>query len=324
MNALAHALRRDYRVWIAGAVLVALFTAYIGTHPRGLSMYVLTIWANQGTTLSLVAVGQTFAVLTGGLDLSIGSIMALSNALSSELVNGAPWQIALGLAAVAGVGLACGFVNGCVVVFGRIQPIVATLATGAVFGGLALAVRPIPGGEVSMGLSDALTYDVLGLAPASLVLLVGLVLLVWLPVRNSLVGRGIYAVGSSEGAAFMSGLDTRRAKLVAYSLGGLFGALAGIFHGLVTLSGDATIGFTYTLNSIAAVVIGGTLLTGGTGGVVGSIIGAFILRTIGALMFFAGAPPLAQPLFEGLILVIAVGIGSLQLLRIQNRLQTMP
>jgi ribose transport system permease protein len=121
----------------------------------------------------------------------------------------------------------------------------------------------------------------------------------------------------------MSGVKNNRSKLVAYTLAGFFASLGGLFIGLQTLTGDANIGFSYTLNSIASVVIGGTLLSGGVGGVMGSVIGAFVLRTVNSLMFFAGAPPLAQPLFEGLILLSAVSLGAIHLLRLRNRLDVL-
>ena len=103
----------------------------------------------------------------------------------------------------------------------------------------------------------------------------------------------------------------------------MFAAIGGLFLGFQTFSGDALIGVPYTLNSIAAVVIGGTSLYGGVGGVIGSIFGAYILRTINGVMFFAGAPPLAQPLFEGIILLGAVALAALRVVRIRNRLEVM-
>lgn len=316
-------VKHQYRTLVALSVLVLMFVVFISLHPAGFSMYVLTIWANQGVALSFVAVAQTLAVLTAGLDLSVGAVVAFSNAIASELVNGSSVRVALGILVVLLAGCGCGLINGVLVVYGRIQPIIVTLATGAVYTGFALFIRPISGGHINESLSDALTYDIRGLIPASLVLLFGVLLIIWYPFRRSLLGRGVYAVGSAEAAAYMSGVKIDRSKLAAYTLAGFFASLGGLFIGLQTLTGDATIGFSYTLNSIASVVIGGTLLSGGVGGALGSVIGAFTLRTINSLMFFAGAPPLAQPLFEGLVLLCAVSLGAIHLLRLRNRLDVL-
>jgi ribose transport system permease protein len=129
-------------------------------------------------------------------------------------------------------------------------------------------------------------------------------------------------VGSSEQAAYLSGVPLQRAKFLAYTAAGLLSGLAGLLLSLISLSGEASSpqAGLYTLNSIAAVVIGGTSLYGGTGGMVGSVLGAFVLRTIGDLLFVFDAPALWQPLFEGLILLGAVCVGALHVLRLRNRL----
>ena len=190
---------------------------------------------------------------------------------------------------------------------GRIQPIIATLATGAIFTGIAYLLRPIPGGSIDEDLGDLLTNETFGVIPTSLLLLAGVVLVVWVPFRNSVLGRGCYAAGSSEAAAFLSGVRVGRSRLAAYTLAGLLAACGGLFLALQTLSGDAQVGADYTLKSIAAVVIGGTSLLGGSGGVMGSIFGAYALRAISGLLLFAGVSPLAQPLFEGVVLMVAIG-----------------
>lgn len=314
-------VRHNARTLLALALLAGLLVAFLMIHPRGVSPTVLTAWSNQGVALALVAIGQTIVVLTSGIDISIGAIMALSNCVASELVQGDPIQVALGVAAVLLVGTACGTVNGLIIVYARIQPIVATLATGTIYTGIALLVRPTPGGEVSAGLSDTMTGTLGDLIPTSLIALAVVVTLVWEPLRRSLTGRTLFALGSAEQAAYMSGLSIDKAKVVAYAVAGLFAAMAGLFLGFQTASGDASVGLPYTLNSVAAVVLGGTVLSGGVASVVGTIAGAFMLRTIGSLMFFTGVPPLAQPLFEGLVLICAVALGSVRLLRIRNRLE---
>jgi ribose transport system ATP-binding protein len=302
-------------------VFAMMFFLFSVKQQNGLSVNVLTSLSNKGVVLALVAMAQTLVVLTGGFDLSAGMILTMASCLASVVVNGPPNQVALGVLAVLGSGLAAGAINATVVVFGRIQPIIATLATGAIYFGIALLLRPSPGGEVSEDLSNALTYD-LGGIPTTFLLLVGTLVFVWWPFRDSVVGRSCYAVGSAEGAAYMSGLAIGRSRFAAYSLAGLLAAAGGLALSLISLSGEASAsqGGFYTLNSIAAVAIGGTSLFGGSGGMIGSILGALILRTISDLLFVFNAPALWQPLFQGFILLGAVCLGGLRVLRSKNQL----
>ena len=315
---------RDARATLSAlAVFVLLFALYTLNHPAGFSANVVQTAANKGVLLAFVAVGQTFVVLTAGIDLSVGSVFILADCLASVLVTGTPGHVALGLAAVLAAGLACGLVNGALVVYGRLQPIVATIASGAIYFGLALSLRPEPGGDVDSNLADALTGQLAGGLPASVLVLAAVLLLVWLPFRRSLLGRAVYAVGSAEGSAYLSGLPIRRARLLAYALAGLFSALGGLMLAFFTYSGEAsaTNASTYTLDSIAAIVIGGVSLFGGAGSAVGAVFGALIFRTINDLLFVFDLDPLWQPLFLGLVLLGAVSLGSLRLLRLKNRLE---
>ncbi|MCW6511369.1 ABC transporter permease [Lichenifustis flavocetrariae] len=305
------------------AVFIVIFALYAAKHDGGFTGNVAQTAANKGVLLAFVAIGQCFVVLTAGIDLSVGAVFILADCLASTLVTGSPLAVAFGVVAVLVAGLACGLVNGLIVVYGRLQPIVATIATGAIYFGLALWVRPEPGGDIDSNLADAVTGQLPGGIPSSLVLLLAIILLVWVPFRRSVMGRAVYAVGSSEASAYMSGLPIRRAKLLAYGFAGLFSAVGGLMLSFITYSGEAsaTNASTYTLNSIAAVVIGGVSLFGGAGSAIGAVFGALIFRTINDLLFVFDLDPLWQPLFLGLVLLAAVSFGSLRLLRIRNRLE---
>jgi ribose/xylose/arabinose/galactoside ABC-type transport system permease subunit len=313
-------MSRHRPLLFALAALVVLFAVYIGIHPRGFSVYVVTIWSNQGALLGLAAIAQFFVVLVRGIDLSVGPVVALTNVAASYLLHGGSMQIIAGTLGVLALGAACGLANGAAVVFARVQPIVATLASGAVFGGVALLLRPLPGGTIDDSLSDALTYDIAGV-PTSLVILLALTIAVTLPLRRTRIGLAMCAVGSAEAAAFLTGTRVAAARLVAYALGGVFASLAGLYVAMVTQTGDAGVAPAYTLNSIAAVVLGGVPLSGGLGAPVGAVAGALILKTVSSLMFFSGLPPLAQPFFEGLVLAIAIFIGAAGMLRLRSRLE---
>ncbi|MFT7594958.1 MAG: ribose transport system permease protein [Paracoccaceae bacterium] len=239
-------------------------------------------------------------------------------------------------------GTAFGLMNGLVVVYGRLQPIIATLATGAIAIGLALFVRPQPGGDIDGDLNWALTnslfdfaetyhlfddgnahwFQIIAWIPVPLIILFGVLVLVWVPFRRSITGRTVYAIGSAEGAAYMSGLPVARAKIPAFTLAGFFAGCGGLFLAIQTSSGNADISQagSYTLNSIVAVVIGGTSLMGGIGGAVGSMIGALILRVISFYFRILSIDPLLQSLVEGIVLLAAVSLGALRTMRVKNRL----
>jgi ribose transport system permease protein len=236
--------------------------------------------ANKGVLLALVAMAQTFVVITAGIDLSVGAVMVLTNCLASWIVVGTATSATLGVLAVLLTGLGCGAINGLIVIYGRLQPIVATIATGAAFFGIALLLRPVPGGDVYSPVADALTGKIFDVAPASLVALAIVVLVLWIPYSRSTIGRAAYAVGSSESAAYMSGVPVGAAKFFAYVLSGLAASLGGLFLTFVTYSGEASAANanTYTLFSIAAVVLGGVSLFGGSGSAIGAIFGALMFR----------------------------------------------
>ena len=305
---------------------VVMFVIYTSNHPAGFSANVAQTAANKGVLLALVAMAQTFVVITAGIDLSVGAVFVLTNCLASWIVVGTAATATLGVLGVLLTGLACGAINGLIVIYGRLQPIVATIASGAVFFGLALLLRPVPGGDVYGPLADALTGRIFGVLPASLAALVVVVLLVWIPYSRSVIGRAAYAVGSSESAAYMSGVPVDAAKFFAYVLSGLTAALGGLFLTFVTYSGEASAanGNTYTLFSIAAVVLGGVSLFGGSGSAIGAIFGALMFRTIGDLLFVFNFDPLWQPLFQGLVLLAAVCVGSAKVFQVRNRLELFP
>ena len=360
------AIRLRQNVGLVTAILLfcALYLLYNAAHPRGFSSAVLVQNGDEIFALAMLAMAQTVPVLTSGLDLSVGAVMTMVGCFASYLLTGAAAPlhldifglhlglgtfpggiegILLGIAVCVAIGTLAGFINGCVVVYGRIQPIIATLATGAVYIGIALFLRPTPGGKIDEDLNWALTNSLGDFAstvhvfddgaaawftpfawiPVPFALLVLIALLVWVPFRRTVLGRAVYAVGSAEGAAYMSGLPIERAKIAAFALAGFFAGCGGLFLAIQTSSGNADIpqAGAYTLNSIASVVIGGTSLLGGTGGAIGSIFGAMILRVISFLFRIFDIAPLLQPLFEGLILLAAVSIGALRVLRVRNTLE---
>ena len=321
----------EWRYWLAEqrgtllalGIFVVMFAIYTSNHPAGFTANVVQTASNKGVLLAFLAMAQTLVVITAGIDLSVGMIFILTNCLASWLVVGTPMETTLGVIAVLLVGVLCGALNGAIVIYGRLQPIVATIATGAVYFGIALLLRPFPGGSVNEDLADALTGKLFSVIPSSLVALVAVVLVIWVPFRRSVYGRAAYAAGSSEVAAYMSGVPIKRGKFLAYTLAGLLAAIGGLFLTFFTYTGEAAYasGNAYTLFSIAAVVLGGVSLFGGRGSAIGAIFGAFAFRTIGDLLFVFDFDPLWQPLFQGVVLLLAVSLGAFALFRVKNRLE---
>jgi len=327
---------------VAFAVLTVLWLLYNMLHPRGFSSAVLIQNTNESVVIVFVAIAQTLPVLMGGLDLSVGAVMTLTNCVASALMSGSPLQIVFGAFVTLLTGTSFGLLNGLIVVYGRIQPIIATLATGSIAIGFALFIRPQPGGEVDGDLGWALTNDLYELVftygwwdadaswfvtiswiPVPLLIIVIVSFGVWIPFKRSVTGRTIYAIGSSESAAFMSGLPIERAKIAAFTLAGFFAACGGLYLAIQTSSGNADISQagSYTLNSIAAVVLGGTSLLGGIGGAIGSLVGALLLRMMAFYFRIMSIDPLLQPLIEGVVLLTAVSLGAWRTLSTKNRLQ---
>jgi ribose transport system permease protein len=336
-------LRQNRAFLFALGLMTVLYVTYNLMHPRGFSSAVFIQNGNESVAIGFVAMAQTVPVLLGGLDLSVGAVMTMAACIASELVDGTPFQIVSGMILTLAAGTLFGLMNGLIVVYGRIQPIIATLATGAIAIGIALLVRPSPGGSVDGDLNWAVTNslwdfaDTYGLfdggnaawfqpfanIPVPFLILFGVAILVWVPFRRSLTGRTVYAIGSAEGAAYMSGLPVARARIAAFTLAGFFASCGGLYLAIQTSSGnaDVTQAGAYTLNSIAAVVLGGTSLLGGVGGAIGSLVGALILRVMSFYFRILEIDPLLQPLIEGVVLLAAVSLGALRTLRVRNRME---
>ncbi|MEZ4671287.1 MAG: ABC transporter permease [Anaerolineae bacterium] len=331
---------RNFRVLVTYSILLVLLLLNIQLNAKFFTPPVITSSFNQSMTLIFAGMAQTSVVISSGIDLSVGPVISLSNSLASAVFADGAFGMIGTVLLVLLVGVLCGLINGLIIVYGRLQPIIVTLATASVYSGVALFLRPRPGGFVPRLYGDLLTSrlsailqplsgeqkltgSIFDYIPASAILLVLVLLVVWQPFRRSKLGLWVYAVGSNQGAAYMSGVNVNRAKIAAYVMSGIFAAIAGLFLTAQTLSGDATKGGVFTLQSIAVVVLGGTSLFGGSGGVAGTIAGAFVLPIIRSILFFARIDPLQQPLWEGAVILLAVTAGASRILTIKNRLNLM-
>jgi ribose transport system permease protein len=330
-------LSRHFRVVLAYVILLVLLSFNIRLNERFFTPPVITSTFNQSMTLVFAGMAQTSVVVTSGIDLSVGPMISLANSLASAIFADSAIGIIGTVLLVLAVGALCGLINGVIVVYGRLQPIIVTLATASIYSGIALFLRPRPGGFVPRAYGDLLTARVSTLIqplfgeqslantvfdfiPASAILLLLVVILIWVPFRRSKLGLWVYAIGSNQGAAYMSGINVNQAKIAAYMMSGIFAAIAGLFLTAQTLSGDATKGGIFTLQSIAVVVLGGTSLFGGSGGIAGTIAGAFALPVIRSILFFGRIDPLQQPLWEGAVILLAVAAGATRIFTVKNRL----
>ena len=294
---------------IAFFVLLLVFTRLIQpnygvTGVQGLAISVLP--------LALAAVAQAVVVIAGGIDLSTGSMMALTSVVSATLMLGQSPEF--GVAVVLGVlllGLVLGAVNGGLVVLTRVPDIVVTLAMSFVWAGCALLVLRTPGGGAAQWLRELVLGSVGNeWIPKAAVVLIVIVAVIWIPIRRSRFGLSLYAVGSNQLAAFRSGVPIGRTKILAYMLGGLFSALAGLSLTASTGIGTPVPG-PYTLLSVAAIVLGGVSLAGGRGGVVGPIVAVMVLALIRTDMTFLGMNTNLATVAQGVILIGVVMFGML-------------
>jgi ribose transport system permease protein len=266
--------------------------------------------------LALAAVAQAVCVIGGGIDLSIGSMMALTSVVAATQMKGQSEEYAiLVVIGVLLLGLLLGAINGALIVVTRVPDIVVTLAMSFVWAGASLLVLASPGGGSAKWLGDLILGSVGNeWIPKAAVALVIVVVLVWVPIRRSRIGLSIYGIGSNRLAAFRSGVAVGRTKVIAYALTGLFSALGGLSLTASTGIGTPVPG-PYTLTSVAAVVLGGVSLAGGRGGVAGPIVAVLVLQLIRTDMTFLNVDTNLAIVAQGAILIGVVMFGSLLQLR---------
>ncbi len=255
----------------------------------------------------LLAAGQTVVLLGGGIDISTGSIASIANVILATQLGAlaSPGRSALIIGLVLGVGILAGAINGFFTAYLRLQPIITTYATSFLYAGLALFILPEPGGAVPKALST-FYRDTTPLGLPLAFYIIGLILLAWYLIRRTRYGRYLFAVGGQTDAAYETAVPVSTVQFSTYVISGLMAALGGIAVTLLTASGNASVGDDLTLSSITAVVIGGTALSGGVGGVAGSIIGALILGLVRNVISFANVSTWWQTFVNAAIIVVAL------------------
>jgi ribose transport system permease protein len=303
--------RRDPSLFFMPALLIVSLAITLAIHPQ-FSDFDLQSLAMGALPLAFAAAAQTVVVIAGGIDLSIGSVMAVTNVLAASAMEKASFGQSLVLAlAVLMAGAAVGALNGLIVVLSGIPDVVATLTSGFIWGGVALVILEKPGGgapEEFLNLGTGTLFT--PWLPNALVLLLAAVAAIWIPLRRSKLGLQLYAVGSDRIAAFRSGVNIDRTRFAAYIFSGLFGAVGGLGLTMTTGIGAPLAGVYYTLSGLAAVVVGGVSLAGGRGGMLGPLMAAFVLTLIPTDLIFLNIDPNFGQVIQGTLIVVIVMIGG--------------
>lgn len=312
----ARVLQRARQVISSGGPLLGLLVLVVVLF--ALSPFFLTVTNvfnifQQVAVLSILALGSTAVIITGGIDLSVGSVLALTGAILGWSFAQAGLPMPVAIFAALGVAAIVGLVNGVLITAGRLPPFIATLATLSAARGLALVVtagRPISGFPEwfrTLG-----TFDLFDVVPLSVILIAVLYALGWAYLRFRPPGRSLYAIGGNEEVARLSGLDVAKEKLKVYTVAGLLSGVGGLLLASQLNSVQPTSGTGQELDVIAAVVIGGASLSGGIGSVSGTLVGALIIGTLRNGLNLLNVSSFWQQVVIGVVIALAVMIDTLR------------
>ncbi|GAB2025669.1 ABC transporter permease subunit [Lactovum odontotermitis] len=262
----------------------------------------------QVTANGFIAFGMTFVILTGGIDLSVGAILALSSALTAGfMVSGLPVWLAVILALIIG-GL-LGMVNGLFVAFGKLAPFIVTLATMTTYRGFTMVFTD--GNPITKGLGDSFLFQYIGQGylfgiPFPVILMIIVFVILYILLHKMAFGKSVYAIGGNEKAAYIAGVKLNKVKIIIYSISGMMAAISGLIVTSRLSSAQPGAGASYEMDAIAAVVLGGASLSGGKGRLVGTLIGALIIGVLNNGLTIIGVSAFWQQVVKGLVILIAV------------------
>lgn len=290
---------------IIGLLVIIIIISILS--PNFLSLNNILNVLRQVSINALIAFGMTFVILTGGIDLSVGSILALTGAVTAGLMSSGVDPI---LAMMVGLllGATLGAINGLIIAKGKVAPFIATLATMTIYRGVTLVYTE---GRPISGLGDSVTFQLLGKGyflglPIPVVTMIISFIVLYFILKKTTFGRRVYAVGGNEEASILSGINADRIKIYVYALTGLLAALAALILTSRLNSAQPTAGNMFELDAIAAVVLGGTSLTGGRGWIVGTLIGALIIGVLNNGLNLIGVSSFFQQVVKGAVILLAV------------------
>jgi ribose transport system permease protein len=300
--------------WLSGGwldslsflLLAVLLVVYVAMLPALLDTSQIGLQLQAGMPLILLACGECLVIMLGGVDLSVGGVCSLASALVATQSADFPGGPGLAALCIIGIGIMAGVINGILVTYGGLVPFIATLATWSIWGGLALVILPTDGGTVPTEFTDLAVGSSLGLANS--IWLVVALAAAWFVFRRTPFAARLYAVGGDEARAKLRGIDSYPVKIVAFSAAGGFAAAAGLYISAATTTGLSQAGDPLILTGIAAIVIGGTSLAGGAGGLGLTILGALILLTLAGVVAAFGLTPTFTYVVSSLLLICMVSI----------------
>lgn len=286
-------------------IVLIIFVSILS--PSFLSLTNLMNLMRQVSTNALIAFGMTFVIITGGIDLSVGSTLALSSALmAGMIVNGIDPLIAMTVSLIAGFVL--GAVNGLLITKGKLVPFIATLATMTIYRGATLVLTD---GKPITGLDETFIFQFMGRGyffgiPFPIVITLVVFALLFVLLHKMSFGRKTFAIGGNEKASFIAGVKSNKIKIFVYSISGVLASLAGIILTSRLNSAQPTAGESYEMDAIASVVLGGTSMSGGKGRIFGTLIGALIIGTLNNGLNLLGVSTFYQQIVKGIVIIIAV------------------
>lgn len=288
---------------LIGLVLLCVIITFVA--PAFLTLSNITNVFTQVSVNAIIAVGMTFVILTGGIDLSVGSTLAISGALSASIIK-STGSVTLAIIVAALVGIAIGLVNGLLISKGKLQAFIATLATMTIFRGATLVftngtpISKLPEKFVNIGNGK------IGFIPIPVIITVIVSIIAIYVLSQTRFGRYLYALGGNEDSARLSGINTDKIKTLVYVVSGFASSIAGVIITSRIASASPNAGTSFELDAIAAVVIGGTSLAGGEGKITGTLIGALIIGVLNNGLNLMNVSPFYQSIVKGLVILIAV------------------
>jgi ribose transport system permease protein len=290
--------------------LLALCAVLWALTPHFLTVSNLLNVAQQTSVNAIVAVGMTYVILSGGIDLSVGSIVAVAGVVLGTLLQaGQPLPIAIGASMAAGI--ACGIANGVLVSWGRLPPFIVTLGMMSIARGLALVFtegRPVSGFDAGF---RWIATGAVGFVPAPVVVMILVYVVAHVVLTRTTFGRYVYAIGGSEEAARLAGVNVRAHKAAVYGVSGFTSALAAVILTARLNSAQPIAGLMYELDAIAATVIGGTSLMGGQGSIAGTLVGALIMGVLRNGLNLLGVSSFLQQIVIGAVIIGAVLVDTM-------------
>lgn len=287
------------------ALIALIFAVGIYTSDRFATPLNLANVQDQMVALAIVALAQTIVILSGGIDLSYAGSLSLMCVVFALIAGDDPGTFLLAIAVVLALGVAIGVVNGAITAYVGIHPLIVTLGTSTILAGSALLLTNQPTGSIPLFFED-FVYGRAGVVPFGMIFVILLYIAMGVMLWRTQFGTRIYAVGDNEAAAGISGVPVRQTKIAVYALSGLLAAVAAIYMTGRFGVGDPRAGVGFDLRSITPVIVGGTLLAGGRGGVLGTFLAVILLALLGNVLNFMNVSSAYQWIVEGLIIVAAV------------------